>query len=189
MKKKLLVMALVAVVTLTMSACGNQKKAPDASTPVESSMPTTTSTQAETPSGDKAEWTEAEGGMTYMDTASPFGEGGLKLQKDPNAKTIKFILTDAKGNETPEYYLFDLSNSTVERYRFVSQMGVGFYYTYDLTQDTIVKVQNDEKEDTTEKTKSSGRLEGAVEETKEKIELLKNYFSRKFGHEIEKEFE
>lgn len=189
MKKKLFVMALVTVMTLSLSACGD-KSTPSTSTPAESSVLAETSTPEEkTSSEEKAGWSEVEGILTYTDTNSPFQEGGLKLQKDSNAKTIKFILTDANGNETPEYYLFDLSNSTVERYRFVSQMGVGFYYTYDLKENTIVKVENDEREDTTEKTKSSGRLESAIEETKEKIELLKNYFSEKFGHDLEKEFE
>ena len=58
--------------------------------------------------GSKAEFTDENGILTYLDTEnSPFEDSGLKITADKSAKTVKFVKTDLEGNETMEYYLFD----------------------------------------------------------------------------------
>ncbi|MDO5061795.1 MAG: hypothetical protein Q4D77_01345 [Peptostreptococcaceae bacterium] len=183
MMKKLVSMGLVLVMAVSFSACGQKEATQEA--------PQENKTEATEPQKTEAmePWMEQDGKMIHRAETSPFGEAGLKIEKDDAAKKIRFVLTDAEGNDTTEYYLFDLAAGTMERYRYVSQMGQGFYYTYDLKEKTIVKIENDDHEDTTEKTKEAGRMDAAVEDTNMNLEILQTYFMETFGKEIEKAFE
>ena len=123
--------------------------------------------------------------LTYLDTEnSPFEGAGLKITADPSAKTVKFVKTDLDGNETVEYYTFDFNTNTVEEYYFVSMMGTGFYYTFDLEKGEISKIEDSDRNDSTQSSKDSGRYDGANERTKSDVEALQKYFSEQFGKEI-----
>lgn len=135
--------------------------------------------------GSKAEFTDENGILTYLDTEnSPFEDSGLKITADKSAKTVKFVKTDLEGNETLEYYLFDYNSNTVEQYYYVSMMGTGFYYTYDLEADEIVKVEDSDHNDSTQSAKDSGRYDGANERMKSDVAAIEEYFSEQFGMTI-----
>lgn len=190
MKKKILAIAVLAAV-MSMTACSSDQD----STTTDSE----TTTQAEVQADDaQAEETEAEsaagtdvftdenGVLTYLDTANaPFEGAGLKITVDKAAKTVNFVKTDLDGNETVEYYNFDLNNNTVEEYYYVSMMGTGFYYTFDLAANEIVKVEDSDRNDSTQSTKDSGRYDSANDRMKGDVEALRNYFTENYGVSIE----
>ena len=196
MKKKILAIAVLAAVTSTTACSSNQ-----GSTTTDSE--TTTQTEAVQADDAQAEETEAaeteaesaagtdvftdeNGVLTYLDTANaPFEGAGLKITVDKAAKTVNFVKTDLDGNETVEYYNFDLNNNTVEEYYYVSMMGTGFYYTFDLAANEIVKVEDSEHNDSTQSTKDSGRYDGANDRMKGDVEALQNYFTENYGVSIE----
>lgn len=196
MKKKILAIAVLAAV-MSMTACSSNQ----GSTTTDSE--TTTHTEAVQADDAQAEETEAaeteaesaagtdvftdeNGVLTYLDTANaPFEGAGLKITVDKAAKTVNFVKTDLDGNETVEYYNFDLNNNTVEEYYYVSMMGTGFYYTFDLAANEIVKVEDSEHNDSTQSTKDSGRYDGANDRMKGDVEALQNYFTENYGVSIE----
>ncbi len=196
MKKKILAIAVLAAV-MSMTACSSNQ----GSTTTDSE--TTTQTEAVQADDAQAEETEAaeteaesaagtdvftdeNGVLTYLDTANaPFEGAGLKITVDKAAKTVNFVKTDLDGNETVEYYNFDLNNNTVEEYYYVSMMGTGFYYTFDLAANEIVKVEDSEHNDSTQSTKDSGRYDGANDRMKGDVEALQNYFTENYGVSIE----
>ncbi len=66
-------------------------------------------------------------------------------------------------------------------------MGTGHYYFYDLENNELLRVEDNEHNDSTQSTKDSGRWDGAVEKIEEEIENLENYFKESNGMTI-KEF-
>lgn len=200
MKKKILAIAVLAAV-MSMTACSSNQ----GSTTTDSETTTQAEAQAEDTQAEETEaaaetdaeteaesvagtdvFTDENGVLTYLDTANaPFEGAGLKITVDKAAKTVNFVKTDLDGNETVEYYNFDLNNNTVEEYYYVSMMGTGFYYTFDLAANEIVKVEDSDRNDSTQSTKDSGRYDGANDRMKGDVEALQNYFTENYGVSIE----
>ena len=200
MKKKILAIAVLAAV-MSMTACSSDQS----STITDSETTTQAEVQAEETQAEDTEvadeteaeteaasaagtdvFTDENGVLTYLDTANaPFEGAGFKITVDKAAKTVNFVKTDLDGNETVEYYNFDLNNNTVEEYYYVSMMGTGFYYTFDLAANEIVKVEDSEHNDSTQSTKDSGRYDGANDRMKGDVEALQNYFTENYGVSIE----
>lgn len=193
MKKKILAIAVLAAV-MSMTACSSNQGSTttDSETTTqaeetEAAAETDAETEAETESAAGTDvFTDENGVLTYLDTANaPFEGAGLKITVDKAAKTVNFIKTDLDGNETVEYYNFDLNSNTVEEYYYVSMMGTGFYYTFDLAANEIVKVEDSEHNDSTQSTKDSGRYDGANDRMKGDVEALRNYFTENYGVSVE----
>lgn len=200
MKKKILAIAVLAAV-MSMTACSSNQ----GSTTTDSETTTQAEAQAEDTQAEETEaaaetdaeteaesvagtdvFTDENGVLTYLDTANaPFEGAGLKITVDKAAKTVNFVKTDLDGNETVEYYNFDLNNNTVEEYYYVSMMGTGFYYTFDLAANEIVKVEDSEHNDSTQSTKDNGRYDSANDRMKGDVEALQNYFTENYGVSIE----
>lgn len=200
MKKKILAIAVLAAV-MSMTACSSNQ----GSTTTDSETTAQAEVQAEETQAEETEaaaeteaeteaasaagtdvFTDENGVLTYLDTANaPFEGAGLKITVDKAAKTVNFVKTDLDGNETVEYYNFDLNNNTVEEYYYVSMMGTGFYYTFDLAANEIVKVEDSEHNDSTQSTKDSGRYDGANDRMKGDVEALQNYFIENYGVSVE----
>ncbi len=200
MKKKILAIAVLAAV-MSMTACSSNQ----GSTTTDSETTTQAEVQAEETQAEETEaaaeteaeteaasaagtdvFTDENGVLTYLDTANaPFEGAGLKITVDKAAKTVNFVKTDLDGNETVEYYNFDLNSNTVEEYYYVSMMGTGFYYTFDLAANEIVKVEDSEHNDSTQSTKDSGRYDGANDRMKGDVEALQNYFIENYGVSVE----
>lgn len=196
MKKKILAIAVLAAV-MSMTACSSDQS----STTTDSE----TTTQAEAVQADDAQaeeteaaeteaesaastdvFTDENGVLTYLDTANaPFEGAGLKITVDKAAKTVNFVKTNLEGVETVEYYTFDFNSNTVEEYYYVSMMGTGFYYTFDLAANEIVKVEDSDRNDTTQSTKDNGRYDSANDRMKGDVEALQNYFTENYGVSIE----
>lgn len=201
MKKKILAIAVLAAV-MSMTACSSNQGSTttDSETTTQTEAVQNEDTQAEeteeaaeTEAETEAEsaagtdvFTDENGVLTYLDTANaPFEGAGLKITVDKAAKTVNFVKTDLDGNETVEYYNFDLNNNTVEEYYYVSMMGTGFYYTFDLGANEIVKVEDSERNDSTQSTKDNGRYDSANDRMKGDVEALRNYFTENYGVSIE----
>ena len=210
MKKKILAIAVLAAV-MSMTACSSNQsgtttdsetttqteavQADDAQAEdtqaeeTEEAAETDAETEAESEAASAAGtdvFTDENGVLTYLDTANaPFEGAGLKITVDKAAKTVNFVKTDLDGNETVEYYNFDLNNNTVEEYYYVSMMGTGFYYTFDLGANEIVKVEDSERNDSTQSTKDNGRYDSANDRMKGDVEALRNYFTENYGVSIE----
>lgn len=201
MKKKILAIAVLAAV-MSMTACSSNQgstttdsetttqteavQAVDAQAEeTEAAAETEEETEAESAAGTDV-FTDENGVLTYLDTANaPFEGAGLKITVDKAAKTVNFVKTDLDGNETVEYYNFDLNSNTVEEYYYVSMMGTGFYYTFDLAANEIVKVEDSDRNDSTQSTKDNGRYDSANDRMKGDVEALRNYFTENYGVSIE----
>lgn len=200
MKKKILAIAVLAAV-MSMTACSSNQGSTttDSETTAQAEVQAgetqaeeteaAAETEAETEAASAAGtdvFTDENGVLTYLDTANaPFEGAGLKITVDKAAKTVNFVKTDLDGNETVEYYNFDLNSNTVEEYYYVSMMGTGFYYTFDLAANEIVKVEDSEHNDSTQSTKDSGRYDGANDRMKGDVEALRNYFTENYGVSVE----
>lgn len=203
MKKKILAIAVLAAV-MSMTACSSNQD----STTADSETTTQTEVQSEETQSEETQseeteeaaqadaetesvsgtdvFTDENGVLTYLDTANaPFDGAGLKITVDKAAKTVNFVKTDLDGNETVEYYNFDLNNNTVEEYYYVSMMGTGFYYTFDLGANEIVKVEDSDRNDSTQSTKDNGRYDSANDRMKGDVEALQNYFTEQYGVSVE----
>lgn len=196
MKKKILAIAVLAAV-MSMTACSSNQS----NTTTDSETTTQAEVQAEDTQAEDTEaaaeteaasaagtdvFTDENGVLTYLDTANaPFEGAGLKITVDKAAKTVNFVKTDLDGNETVEYYNFDLNSNTVEEYYYVSMMGTGFYYTFDLAANEIVKVEDSDRNDSTQSTKDNGRYDSANDRMKGDVEALQNYFTENYGVSIE----
>ena len=195
--KKTLWIALALLVAISLAGCA--KTSDDtAETSEEVSAATTndsamtdatddTSEEAE-PTAEEStalEFTEEDGLLVCMDLEnSPFEESGLKITIDTSTQTVNFVKTDLDGNETVEYWTFNTADNMVEKYYYVSMMGTGFYYYFDLTADELVRIESDEHEDSTQSSKDSGRFDGANETTKDEVAQLSDYFEAQFGKTI-----
>ncbi|MCD4669667.1 MAG: hypothetical protein K8S14_04415 [Actinomycetia bacterium] len=126
-----------------------------------------------------------DGTMTCLDTENSPLEGGLSITVDKNEAFVNFQITDKDGNETAEYYKFTPSDSTCHRYRYVSAMEKGYNYFFNYTDSKILKIEDIENNDITEKTKEAGRFDGAESETKEHVNSLMSYFSDSFSMTID----
>lgn len=204
MKKKILAIAVLAAV-MSMTACSSNQsntttdsetttqaevqaedtQAEDTEAAAEPDAETEAETEAESAAGTDV-FKDENGVLTYLDTANaPFEGAGLKITVDKAAKTVNFVKTDLEGVETVEYYTFDFNSNTVEEYYFVSMMGTGFYYTFDLAANEIVKVEDSDRNDTTQSTKDNGRYDSANDRMKGDVEALQNYFTENYGVSIE----
>lgn len=191
MKKKILAIAVLAAV-MSMTACSSNQSGTttDSETTTQAESVQAEETQAEETEAASAAgtdvFTDENGVLTYLDTANaPFEGAGLKITVDKAAKTVNFVKTDLEGVETVEYYTFDFNSNTVEEYYFVSMMGTGFYYTFDLAANEIVKVEDSDRSDTTQSTKDNGRYDSANDRMKGDVEALQNYFTENYGISIE----
>lgn len=196
MKKKILAIAVLAAV-MSMTACSSNQSSTttDSETTTQAESVHAEETQAEETEAAETEaesaastdvFTDENGVLTYLDTANaPFEGAGLKITVDKAAKTVNFVKTDLEGVETVEYYTFDFNSNTVEEYYFVSMMGTGFYYTFDLAANEIVKVEDSDRNDTTQSTKDNGRYDSANDRMKGDVEALQNYFTENYGVSIE----
>lgn len=196
MKKKILAIAVLAAV-MSMTACSSNQSSTttDSETTTQAESVQAEDTQAEETEAAETEaesaastdvFTDENGVLTYLDTANaPFDGAGLKITVDKAAKTVNFVKTDLEGVETVEYYTFDFNSNTVEEYYYVSMMGTGFYYTFDLAANEIVKVEDSDRNDTTQSTKDNGRYDSANDRMKGDVEALQNYFTENYGVSIE----
>ena len=165
-KLKLTALLVTMAMTASLAGCGNSASEETTETASE------TATETESAAGTDV-FTDENGVLTYLDTANaPFEGAGLKITVDKAAKTVNFVKTDLDGNETVEYYTFDFNSNTVEEYYYVSMMGTGFYYTFDLAANEIVKVEDSEHNDSTQSTKDSGRYDGANDRMKGDVKLM-----------------
>ena len=167
--KKRCTLLLVLVLTIGMiTGCGNKA-----------------SQEAGNLSGDK-KFEEVDGLLVYIDTEnSPFEDSGLKISiKKGDAGFVEFLVTDKEGKETVNYYKFDFGENEVEKYNYVSPMGMGFYFYYDLENNEMCRVEDDDHNDTTEGTKESGRWDSSAEKLNEEVEALENYFKEQYGMTI-----
>lgn len=124
---------------------------------------------------------KGDGTLTTLDVEnSPLG-GGLLITIDKNESFINMQITDKAGDETVEYFKFFPADQLCERYKYVSMMGTGFYYTYDYAASELTQIMNMEGEDSTESSKESGRFEGAQRETQELVDQLIAYFEENYG--------
>lgn len=176
MKKTKKIIETLCVLTLTvgmLAGCGS--KAADKTGDKTSESKTTVSSQS-------VEFKEKDGLLTYTDTKnSPFENSGLEINvRKGEGGYAKFIKTDKKGKPTVEYYTFDYSKNMVEKYYYVSAMGRGFYYSYDLSKGELVKVEDAKHNDITQKTKDSKRWDKAATTTDEDVKALKKYFKEQY---------
>lgn len=201
--KKLL--AIVFVVALVMTGCnGTPQKASERTTVAESSSATTEASMAETTTtttattevqttSEETKQAEAEhpllakgfeqkeGYMEFLEIEkSPISGGGLRIQFFPEEKKLHMIKTDSTGNDTVEYLTFFLDKMEVEKYRYVSMMGTGFYYYYSVEKEELYKIEDNSHADKTESTKEAGRFENAYNEVKEEVTKILEYFSERF---------
>lgn len=160
--KKLMTLVLALAMVLSLAACGS----PD--------------------SGDAAVKLEDNNGiLEAVDVAtSPLEGCGVHVQVDKAQGTVTFIKTDDAGQDTTEYYKFTPAKNEVEQYYYVSMMGTGFYYYFDLEANEMVRMEDMEHKDSTESAKENGRFDPAAEGLKADVAALQTYFESTFGMTI-----
>lgn len=201
--KKLLSIIMVLVMMASLMACqantkaatNEESKKPEAAPTQESKRPEDMQTkeamqpetQEQSPENNAtSKFKEENGLLTFLDTEhSPFEEVGIHTIVDKANQSVTFIKTDKTGADSVEYLKFMPGDKKVEKYYYVSMMGTGFFYYYDLEAKEMVRIENDKHEDTTEKAKSSGRFEKPAGEMKVEVEALQKYFAEMFGMSIE----
>ncbi|MCB2289413.1 hypothetical protein LGK97_06490 [Clostridium sp. CS001] len=131
-------------------------------------------------------FSEENGLLVYTDKInSPFENSGLSISiKQGTDGYAKFIKTDKEGKETVDYYNFSYEKNQVEKYYYVSAMGTGFYYHYDLASNTLLKVEDIDHKDTTKSVKDSGRWDNAVLKVDDEIKSLEKYFMDQYKMSI-----
>ena len=201
--KKTLWIALALLVVLSLAGCtntsGDTSEASEASEATESADVSMAAEVSEESTADAVseesepvieestalEFAEEDGLLVCLDVEnSPFEESGLKITIDTSAQTVNFVKTDLDGNATVEYWTFSTADNTVEKYYYVSMMGTGFYYYFDLTAYELVRIESDEHEDKTQSTIDSGRFDSANETTTDEVSKLSDYFEAQFGMTI-----
>lgn len=173
MKKIISIVVVVCLLTGVLVGCGNSTDKTDATTSNETKG---------------LELVDNDGILVATDVSDnvPFDDAGFKIEINKATDGYaKFTVTDKKGNETADYYNFDFSTGEVEKYHYVSMMGTGFYYYYDMKVEELVRLENDEHADSTQSSKDSGRWDSAVEDTNVDIQAIEEYFSSEFGSSIE----
>lgn len=181
------IIALLLVFTLAMSSlvgCGKKDDGEKDVPPTDNQLEENKDQNDNTEKGE-AKFEEQDGLLVYVDTEnSPFEDSGLKISINEGENYVEFVKTDVEGNETVDYYKFDYSTNTMEKYYYVSAMGTAFYYYYDLEKGELAKVEDGDHEDTTESMKESGRFDGAAEKTKDEVNELESYFKDKYNMTI-----
>ena len=161
--KKTIAMVLALIMVLALGACGNEKNTDNGKLSLE----------------------EKDGVLEALDLAtSPFDKGGLRTQVDASKGTVTFTKTDDQGGNTMEYYQFTPAENEVEQFYYVSMMGTGFYYYYDLAAGEMVRMEDMNHEDSTQSAKENNRFDSAAESLKKDVEVLENYFVTSFGKTI-----
>lgn len=177
---KTLLVAMLAVGIL--SGCGSKasdkKDMPKEDNKTEASQ----SESGKSEGTEEKKFVEKDGILVYTDTKnSPFDESGLEIQIKKGEKgSAKFIVTDKEGKATVDYYIFDYDKNHVEKHYYVSAMGTEFYYYYDLDKKALVKIEDGEHKDSTEKTKSSKRWDKAVASIDEEVKALEKYYEDQY---------
>lgn len=205
MKRALRALLMVLCLAMMVGACTNEeapkdeKVEPTTSEEPKKEEPKTEESKKEEPKKEEpkseepkeklkeSKFTEEDGMFVFTDLEnSPYEGMGLKIvvEKGETGKA-KFVKTDMEGNEDVNYFIFDYSSNTFEKYNYVSAMGSGYYYYYDLAAKELTKVENNDHEDTTEGLKAAGRWDGAVASTEEDIVALEKYFEAQHGTTIE----
>lgn len=160
--KKLTVYVIMGVMLLSMAACGAKPDAPA-----------------------KVALVEKDGIMEAVDVeGSPLKDCGLHIRVDSTEGTVTFTKTDKNGADTTEYLKFKPASNEVEKYYYVSMMGTGFYYYYDLGANEMIRMENQDHQDNTESAKENGRFDDAAATMKEEIASLETYFQTAFGKSI-----
>lgn len=170
--KKIIVLVLAVCMVLGMAGCG---KADD-----QGSQDTVKAKET-----GKVEWVEKDGLLTHLDLEnSPFPGTGLNISIDSKNQVVNVIKTDQSGKDTVEYWKFNYKDNQMEKYIYVSMMGTGFYYYYDLEKGEVVRIESDTHEDKTQSTKDSGRYEKSNNDTREEVAQLEAYFMEQYGKTI-----
>ena len=165
--KKLIAFALAAVMVLSLVACGGKDSVDDSKTDA------------------KIQLEDNNGILEAVDVAtSPLEDCGVHVQVDKAQGTVTFIKTDDAGQDTTEYYKFSPAKNEVEQYYYVSMMGTGFYYYFDLEANEMVRMEDMDHKDSTESAKENGRFDPAAEGLKADVTALQTYFESTFGMTI-----
>ena len=184
MKKRIAIAMVSLLIVASMAGCSSKTDSSEVTTVGTSEESKAAVTESEKDASAEG-FKEENGVLTCLDVKnSPFDQSGLRITVDKTAKTVKLIITDLEGNDTVEYFVFDFNANIVEKYSYSSGMGTGYYYTYDLTEGEVVKIESDEREDKTESTKTNGRFDGANEKMKGEVASLESYFSKQYGKTI-----
>lgn len=115
---------------------------------------------------------------------SPLKDCGVHVQVNPAEGTVTFIKTDSNGKDTTEYYKFTPAKNEVEQYYYVSMMGTGFYYYFDLAAGEMVRMEDKDHNDSTQSAKDGGRFDGPAKALKEDVAALQSYFETTYGMSI-----
>lgn len=127
------------------------------------------------------------GEFTYLDTKnSPFPQSGLNIDVVQGASGyVKFVVTDASGKDTADYYQFSSADSTMIRHRYVSAMGSTYNYHFNYKDMSLTKVTDGKDADVTASMKQSGRWDSAASETKDHAQKLLDYFKTNYKLSID----
>ncbi|WMJ23135.1 hypothetical protein RBG61_00310 [Paludicola sp. MB14-C6] len=180
-KQKLVTIGSIALtLILSLSACGTTRNA-ETSKGVSSKTESTISSESSEETSKETFLKEGDI-LTYTDTKnSPFEDCGLKIEvKQGKDGYVKFTKTDLEGKATVEYYNFDNATQTMLKHYYVGAMGTSFYYTYDLNKNELIKVEDKDHNDTTQKTKDSGRWDKAAKTVSDEVKFLQDYFKTQY---------
>lgn len=173
MKKIISIVVIVGMLVGLLVGCGNSTDKTDAATSKETKG---------------LELVDNDGILVATDISDnvPFDDAGFKIEiKKASDGYAKFTITDKNGNETADYYNFDFSTGEVEKYHYVSMMGTGFYYYYDMELEELVRLEDDDHVDSTQSSKDGGRWDSAAEDTAAEMKLIEDYFASEFESSIE----
>lgn len=139
---------------------------------------------------EKPVFTVSEIVLTYTDLAnSPFENCGLKIDiKRADEGYVMFTKVTLDGHPTVDYYKFDFENGIMEKYYYVSAMGTAYYYTWDLAEGALVKIEDGDRNDSSEALKKMGRWDTAAETVSGEVEALQAYFAEQYGVSIEEAY-
>ncbi|HML46782.1 MAG TPA: hypothetical protein PKE04_08550 [Clostridia bacterium] len=128
--------------------------------------------------------------LTYTDLEhSPFENCGLKIDiKRGGEGYVMFTKVTLEGAATVDYYKFDFDNGIMEKYYYVSAMGTAYYYTWDLAEGALAKIEDGNRNDSSESLKKMGRWETAAETVAGEVEALQTYFAEQYGVSIEEAY-
>lgn len=177
MKKIYLTLAFLVAITLT--SCGQSE---DQNKESEASIETNQSEAQTKNEKDDDLFEQEDGKLVSLDKeADKLDDPALKTILDKDSKTVEIYPADENGEVGSDYYKFDIENNTYEKYKYVSAMGEGFYYTGDLDTCELEKIENKDHDDVTESVKEAGRYDKAAEKTKSEIKDLKSYFEARYN--------
>lgn len=178
MKKKLSV-GLALVLSLSVfTACGNKDKKEEVKEETKEVQEVVEDKKEENTEVEAGmEFIEEDGKLVYLETENiPVEAPALKVIVDKDAKIVEFLPAEADGTTGADFFKFNLETNEFEKYYYVSMMGTGHYYYYDLANNELLRVEDNDHADVSESTKESGRWDGAVEKIEGEKESLENYF-------------